>query len=225
MGVSKSVALRRAKGWWAGCSILIALAVFVLWPQMLRAQEDGAELATRAEPLGWSEGVSDAVVTVVEFTDVSCPYCASFNHGTREALSQEFVASGQVRWITLTYISGLYPNSRAVSVAAECAGRQGEYHRFLAAAYEARASWVDEGTREVEASIDSLAGDLELDPSDFEACRTDPAVVGRLEAIEGLAEDVGVRGTPTWFVDGFLVMGDLPLGYARQFIERQLAGN
>jgi protein-disulfide isomerase len=44
----------------------------------------------------------------------------------------------------------------------------------------------------------------------------------RLSAIRELARTAGVRGTPTWMVNGFPVMGNLPLGYARQFIESQL---
>ena len=45
-----------------------------------------------------------------------------------------------------------------------------------------------------------------------------------LRKAEALARELGVRGTPTWFVDGFPVMGDLPLGYARHFIETRLPG-
>ena len=50
--------------------------------------------------------------------------------------------SSVVRWITLSYVSGLYPNSDALSVAAECAGRQGRYDDFLTAAYDDRESWL-----------------------------------------------------------------------------------
>ena len=102
------------------------------------AQAANAERLTEAASLGWAVGEPDAPITVVEFTDVSCPYCASFHAGTRAELMAEFVESGQVRWITLVYISGLYPNSDRLSVAAECAGRQGSFDDFLRLAYEER---------------------------------------------------------------------------------------
>ncbi len=193
-------------------------------PHALAGQADASDPLSRAEPMGWSTGARDAQITVIEFTDVSCPYCASFHGGTRAELAKEFVAGGQVRWVTLTYVSGLYSNSGAVSVAAECAGRQGKYDAFLAAAYEERDAWGDAGPDGVERAVEELVRQLGLDDSSFESCRLDPSVQARLEAVQALAVEAGVRGTPTWFVDGFLVMGDLPLGYARQFIVRRLPG-
>ena len=76
----------------------------------------------------------------------------------------------------------------------------------------------------VAAAVTRLAERSELDATTFESCRREGAPNARIERIRELAREVGVRGTPTWFVDGFLVMGDLPLGYARQFIATRLPG-
>lgn len=203
------------------------LTALLLTPPALTAQsapssEDDPLAA--AESLGWVEGADTAPVTVVEFTDPSCPYCASFHAGTRQALIDEFVTSGQVRWITLTWVSGLYPNSDALTMAAECAGRQGRYDGFMGAAYSARDRWVVEDDATAMEEARRLASTLGLDLSDFDRCRSDRAVAERAQAVMELARANGVRGTPTWFVNGFLVMGDLPLGYARQFIVTQLQG-
>ena len=202
--------------------ILLATALGLARP--VGAQSDNAGTLAEAEALGWVVGAADAPVTVVEFTDVSCPYCASFHAGTRAGLVEEFVSSGQVRWVTVTYVSGLYPNSLALSGAAECAGRQGSYEEFLGAAYEDRDGWVRGDHEEVSAAIDRLVGRTGLDADVLESCLRDPALHERLGRVTELARGAGVRGTPTWFVDGFLVMGDLPLTYARQFIETRLPG-
>lgn len=175
-----------------------------------------------AAALGWVNGSESSQITIVEFTDVSCPYCASFHGGTRAELIREYVDSGKVQWITLTYISGLYKNSEAVSIAAECAGRQGHYDAFTAAVYESRDDWVDADASTVSQTVERLARSTQLDAAAFEACTVDPTVAQRLEDVASLATAKGVRGTPTWFVDGFLVMGDLPFGYARSFVERRL---
>lgn len=207
----------------AALAVLTAAAT-ALSPLAGHAQSAGQERLATADDLGWAVGSDDASVTVVEFTDISCPYCATFHAGTRAGLQSEFVDGGQVRWITLSYVSGLYPNSESLSVAAECAGRQGHYDDFLEVAYEGRAAWVGAGNDEASAAATRFADRLRLDRPAFDDCRIDPAVHERLTEISALAETVGVRGTPTWFVDGFLVMGDLPLGYARQFIETRLPG-
>lgn len=204
--------------------LLAGLAVEHTAPLPALAQSTNAERLTEAEGLGWSAGPADAPVTVVEFTDVSCPYCASFHDGTRAALRDEFVANGQVRWITLSYVSGLYPNSSTLSAAAECAGQQGHFEEFMGAAYEGRASWIRSSDAGVTAAVERFAGETGLEIGDFASCLLDASPARRLERIGTLARELGVRGTPTWFVDGFPVMGDLPLEYARQFITDQLPG-
>lgn len=204
--------------------LLIAFVVDSVAPQPAQPQSANAERLAEAEGLGWAVGAADAAVTVIEFTDVSCPYCASFHSGTRASLHEEFVASGKVRWITLSYVSGLYPNSAAVSVAAECAGAQGRFEDFMAAAYTERDSWLRAGHAQVATAVGRFARQTDLDIDSFEACRLDTSASARIERIVSLAREVGVRGTPMWFVDGFPVMGDLPLGYARQFITSQLPG-
>lgn len=187
-------------------------------------QDPARDGLAQAEALGWAVGAASAPVTVVEFTDLSCPHCAGFHEGTRAELHEEFVAPGRVRWITLNYVSGLYPNSRIASQAAECAGRQGAYEEFLEAAFGEREEWVRASGDTADSVLRRVAADLELEGARYRECLTDPGVVARLEAVTRLARTVGVRGTPTWFVDGFPVMGNLPLGYARQFLLTRFSG-
>ncbi len=188
------------------------------------AQPDNIEALAGAEALGWSTGTAEAPVLVVEFTDPLCPFCATFHAGTRAALHEDYVSSGQVRWITLTYVSGSYGNSEPVSIAAECAGRQDRYEAFLEAAYGERERLWGRSGAEIWREVDRFSAELGLDEAEFEACLEDPSVAARLAEVQELASRTGVRGTPTWFVDGFLVMGDLPLAYARQFLAERLPG-
>lgn len=220
-----SAVRRSPRGKTAPLGLVLAVWLGIAVPLQAQTTAGEADLEGAAA-LGWVEGAESSLITVVEFTDVSCPYCASFHAGTRAELIREFVDSGKVQWVTLTYISGLYPNSEAVSLAAECAGRQGHYDRFMSAAYEAREEWVSAPESAAATTVARLVGETELDTEAFVACVEDPSVRQRLDDVRSLAGTVGVRGTPTWFVDGFLVMGDLPFGYARSFIERRLpSGN
>ncbi|MGB0542820.1 MAG: DsbA family protein [Longimicrobiales bacterium] len=199
-----------------------ALIVCAGTPAVSLAQPANAERLAGVETLGWPVGNEDAPVTVVEFTDVSCPFCASFQRGTRAALREEFVESHQVRWITLSYVSGLYPNSGTLSVAAECAGQQGRFEAFMEAAYADRDSWLRAGDTAISAVIEDLAEATDLEMTGFVSCLLDVSPAERIRKITELARELGVRGTPTWFVEGFPVMGDLPLEYARSFITSQL---
>ncbi len=202
----------------------LTLLTLVTGPELASAQNTVVEKLEISEDLGWSVGVAEAPLTVVEFTDISCPYCSSFYSGTRASLQAEFVEGGKVRWITLSYVSGLYPNSEALFLGLECAGRQDRYDDFLRVAYLDRESWIRADRDEVETVAENLADQVGLDRAAFSSCRTDPSISERLRDIVTLSREVGVRGTPTWFVDGFLVMGDLPHGFARHFITSRLGG-
>lgn len=219
----RAVGMSRA----ASVYMLTAFVSAALWAgttQPLAAQSEEENPLAGAEALGWVKGDPDAPITVVEFTDVSCPYCARFHEGTRQALIDEFVPTGQVRWITLTYVSGMYPNSDALTLAAECAGQQGMYEAYLTEAYRERDRWVSATDPVAMAEARRFADGLGMDLDAFETCRSDVTLVERAMAVMDLAKENAVRGTPTWFVDGFPVMGALPHGYARQFIVSQLPG-
>lgn len=202
-------------------AVVISLAAR---PESVLSQNSVVDQLEISEHLGWADGDDKALLTVVEFTDISCPYCASFYKGTRAELHAEFVGEGKVRWITLSYVSGLYPNSEALSIGVECAGHQDRYDDFLALAYLERAAWILAGSDDTEAILEGFANQIGLDRAAFATCQVDPLVKNRLSDIAALARNVGVRGTPTWFVDGFLVMGDLPYGFARHFITSRLEG-
>lgn len=205
----------------AGSRVAAVGLIASLFGSPVAGQADDSPLRSAAA-LGWSEGAASAPVRVVEFSDLSCPYCASFHEGTRAALRQEFVEEGQVHWITVSYVSGQYRHSEAAAIGAECAGRQGRYEDFSAGMLARQAAWVRGAASGVAEAVSSVADELALDSSAFTACLADPAVRTRLEAVLTMAREAGVRGTPTWFVDGFPVMGDLPTPYARSFIVDRL---
>ena len=175
----RAVGMSRA----ASVYMLTAFVSAALWAgttQPLAAQSEEENPLAGAEGLGWVKGDPDAPITVVEFTDVSCPYCARFHEGTRQALIDEFVPTGQVRWITLTYVSGLFPNSEIPSLAVECAGRQGRYEDFAGRVYAERDRWVRARSAAIRPIMDELATGLDLDAAAFAACMADPTVEQRV---------------------------------------------
>ncbi len=202
---------------------LLSSAILLAASAQPGAGQSPAEAAlVDAEAVGWGVGSEHAPVVVVEFSDLSCPYCATFHDGTRKALREEFVDGGRVRWVTLSYVSGQYRFSEAAALAAECAGLQGEYEAFSASMLAKRDDWVGGPSGAVEAVVRSVADALELDRTAWATCLESADVAQRLDTIRDMARQAGVRGTPTWFVDGFAVMGALPLGYARSFIVDRL---
>lgn len=213
---------------------LVLAFVAAIGPMSVRAQTppddtDPSQVTSQllnevAPGLGWMRGAPNAPVTVVEFSDLSCPYCADFHADVRAQLISEFVEGDRapVRWITLSYVAGLYPNSLLASEAVECAGRQGRHELYLERVYADRDAWLRVDAADAGDVLRAHAQALDLDLGSWSACRNSPEVRDRIRAVNALAREVGVRGTPTWVVDGFPVMGALPLAYARSFIEMRL---
>jgi protein-disulfide isomerase len=172
--------------------------------------------------LGILHGDPRAPVQVVEFSDFSCPYCATFHQEARDSLFATFVAEGQVRWISLPYVSGLYPHSRSAAAAAWCAGVEGRYEALSDLLYRHRDRWVGGGRADAVEAIRALGREAGLDREALRRCMDAPDTRDRIRRVRRLAREVGVRGTPTYFIDGFPAMGALPFAYVRRLVDRRL---
>jgi protein-disulfide isomerase len=151
---------------------------------------------------------------MVEFTDYQCPFCKQYFDQTYEDLLKTY--EGKVRYVVRNFpIANLHPQATKAAEAAECAHDQGEfwkYHDRLFAQQE-------------QLGVDSLkrhASDLGLDRATFDRCldggEKSELVANDLEEGRGY----GVRGTPTFFIDGEFVAGAKPLIEFRSMIEPKL---
>lgn len=173
--------------------------------------------------LGFSAGNSDAPVQVVEFSDFSCPYCRTFHQEIFPTLEAEYVETGKIEWTYVTFVSGLYPNSLAAGATAECAGAQGLFAEMRDLLYATQDQWKRASPREAGSVFESLADQLDLDNNTFRACVLSEEITERIKAASPLAAQVGVRGTPTYVIDGFPAMGALPVDFIRRMLDRRLA--
>lgn len=139
-------------------------------------------------------GSKDAKVTVVEFSDFQCPFCARYSRDTLPAIVKEYVDAGKVKYVLRDFpIQALHPRAQKSHEAAHCAGEQGKYwdmyHRLFG----------DVRAQETE-NLTAHAKSLRLDVRKFEQCLTSERHVARVrKAIED-GQRAGVRGTPTFFV-------------------------
>jgi protein-disulfide isomerase len=170
-----------------------------------------AEVSTEGAPF---RGPATAPVTIVEFQDFHCPFCER----VQPTLAQVVGRYGER--IKLVYrdfpIDELHPQARKAHEAARCANDQGKfwpYHDVLFA-------------RPKQAGPEDLktyAREAGLDVESFERCvtaRTYQAAVQK-DVDEGIR--AGVTGTPTFFINGRLVSGALPLESFARLIDDELA--
>jgi protein-disulfide isomerase len=158
-----------------------------------------------------SQGPADARVTIVEFLDYQCPFC----HRAQEAVDKVLKRyEGKVRFVHRDYVLGK-PRSLPAARAARCAGEQGkfwEYHRGLL---------LESGDMS-DADLLRRAGALGLDGKAFTACAATTRFDADIHAATSAGGDLGVSGTPTFFINGRRLVGARTVEDFQAIIEAEL---
>ena len=178
-------------------------------PVQILLEEPRAQVAVPAGAP--SLGPSDAKVTIVEFLDYQCPYCHRAQESVDQVLKQY---QGKVRFVHRDYVLGK-PRSLPAARAARCAGEQGkfwEYHRGLL---------VQSGDMS-DADLLRRAGALGLDSARFTACAATDRFDEDIQGATRAGADLGVSGTPTFFINGRRLVGARPVTDFQAVIDAEL---
>ena len=169
--------------------------------------------------LGFDRGSKDAPVRVIEMSDYGCGYCRKFHEETWPALRKEFVESGKIQWKFLPFVTGMFKNSSHASVAAECSLEQGPeiFEKANSRIWGAQKEWKGSDAAGRGAAKGRRRRGVDL--MRYDSCVADDRRHDRLAAADELARQVGVRGTPTFFVVGYPpLQGALPTDTFRQLL-------
>ncbi len=152
-------------------------------------------------------GEADAPVTIIEFSSLTCPHCATFHKDTLPRVKEDWIAKGQARLVYRHFpLDGLALRAAAV---ANCI--EGDRHfAFLDALFRGQLAWsrADDPISAL-AQLAALAG---LDRGRFDACIADQGEMDRILARTQHARDTyDIESTPTFVVNGRKVQG--ALGY------------
>lgn len=161
-------------------------------------------------------GSADAKVVVIEFSDFQCPFCGRHTSNTQPLLDEQFVDSGDVRWVFKHFPLNIHAQAPAAGVAAECAAEQGMFWEMHAELFVGMASW---SIREPNPVFVDIATSMGLDIDEFSSCLEDEEMLARVDE-DFEAGRPFVQGTPTFIVmtgeEGRIIPGALP---ADQFTE------
>lgn len=161
-------------------------------------------------------GPDDAPVTIIEFTDYECPFCQRYSQTIYPALFQRY---GDRINYTVRHFPVTYQHRRAhkAAQAAECAGDQDEFFAYHEVLFKRTPRLAEE-------DLIRYAAMLDLDTGRFERClrsgEKSDLVDDDLQA--GIAR--GIAGTPSFLINGRMLVGMQPLSEFQRFIERGLAG-
>jgi protein-disulfide isomerase len=172
-------------------------------------------------------GDPNAPVTIVEFSDFQCPYCARHSLETWPQIWAEFVDTGRVRWVFKDLpLTSIHPQAVKAAEAARCAGEQDMFWEMHDRLFAGQAEWAGQASHV--SFFEGYAADLGLDTASFNACLASGRWVDAINADVAEALRLGMQGTPGFFIDGYPVRGAQPFElfeYAIELAEQGALGD
>jgi len=177
------------------------------WPVLLKLPAPPRELDD-GSPV---KGAAKATVTIVEFSDFECPFCAQVQDTLRQIMERY---GGEVRLVFKHLPSEGHRNSLAAARAAYCAGEQDRFWQFHDALFASRNL-----SPEVLVEIGARLG---LGREKFAACLSAEASRATVIRDIELARRYRIDSTPSFLINGKLVKGALTFAEFQSLIEREL---
>jgi len=142
-------------------------------------------------------GSAKPKVTIVEFADFACSYCKNSFSKIREISVKH---KDDVKIIFRDY--PMHEESLALAMAARCAGEQGLFWLMHDKLFQNQGAAKDQ--------LIELAKQIGADTVKFSQCLDSDKYAAQIQKDYDAGEELGVTGTPTWFINGYRVKGDIP---------------
>lgn len=184
------------------------------------APVDKVKTAPPGASPAWSKGAPNAVVTLEEFADFECPSCSLFQPILREVKT---VYGDRVRFIFRQYPLQMHKYAGDAARAAEASGAQGKFWEMHDLIYEKQKEWSKAASPTAE--FENYAKTLGLNLEKFKTDMTAPAAIERVAADKKRGDFIGIRATPSVFLNGRLLTQDeMQVIKLRGLIESALQG-
>jgi len=165
-------------------------------------------------------GSDKAPVTIVEYASMTCSHCANFHTIVYPQLKSKYIDTGKVRFILREF--PLDPVATGAFMLARCAPED-KYFSMIDVLFEQQKNWAF--TKDPPKGLLAIAKQAGFTEQSFEACLTDNKLA---EAVQEVArrgnEKFGVNSTPTFFVNGQPMRGEMTPESLDKVLEPLLKG-
>jgi protein-disulfide isomerase len=159
------------------------------------AEPTAADLAAAGPLSDRFLGSGDAPLTVYEYASMTCPYCRAFHASSFPTIKKAYIDTGKIKWVIREFPIGR--SSGNAWIAVRCASEEhwfGVYERLLAE----QARWVSQEVR-IDA-ISAVAETAGLGRAEFDSCLANQPLIEGLNWVKERGRQLGVIGTPTFFI-------------------------
>ncbi|MBI2430490.1 MAG: DsbA family protein [Candidatus Levybacteria bacterium] len=167
-------------------------------------------------------GNKNAKVTLIEFSDLQCPFCKRFFDDALAQIKKEYIDTGKVKFAYRHYPLPFHQNAQKAAEASECANEQNafwEYHDML---FQKQTEWETQSATDAAASFGNYAQNLGLNNTQFESCLSTGKFANVVKEDTDAGQKAGVTGTPTLFVNGKAIVGAQPFASFKTVIDEEL---
>jgi len=173
-------------------------------------------------------GNPDAPITIIEFSDFQCPFCARFYTQTLPLIYEEYIEPGKVKLVFRDFpIQSIHPNALPAAVASECANEQGKFKEMHDILFENQNEWNRQETVNALSLFSQYAEEMQLEQEVFDSCLTNGKYIEEIRKDLEDGQNYGIGGTPGFFVGndqiGYVKMeGAQPFDSFKKVIDSQL---
>jgi len=161
------------------------------------------------------KGDPNAPVTIVEFSEYECPFCARFYSQTYLQIVEEYVDTGKVKVVFRDFPLSFHKNAQKAAEAAECAGEQDQY-------YDMHDKLFGDGVVGGVTTFKKYAQEIGLNTADFDACLDSGNMAAETKKDMSDGQAAGVKGTPAFFINGEFISGAQPFSVFKKAIDAEL---
>lgn len=165
-------------------------------------------------------GDPDAPIVIVEFADFGCELCGAFARETMPRVKRDWINTGRARVQFVPF--DLLRTGRLAARAAECAAEQDAFWPMHDLIYQKQNDWLGRGGQDEKFA--EWAVELGLDEQRFAACWDEDPSEERIEQNTKLSRSLGIRGTPTFLINGKVVIGAYPYDKFAAILEEVAQG-
>jgi len=139
-------------------------------------------------------GDMDAPVTIIEYSDYQCPFCARSHRDVFPIIKEEYIDTGKVRFIMRENpLTSIHRNAFDASMAALCAADQDNYWEMADLLFANQRTLTTD-------NLKGFATQLELDSEAFNECLDTRKYENQVQADLASGAKLGMRGTPGFFI-------------------------
>jgi protein-disulfide isomerase len=162
------------------------------------------------------QGQANAKVTIIEFSDFQCPFCERFYSQTLGQIETNYIKTGKAKLVFKQFPLSFHPFAQKAAEASECAREQGKF-------WEIHNKIFDNQANIAVTDLKKYASDLGLDTTKFNDCLDSSKYAAGVAADVQIGQNAGVSGTPSFVINGQLLVGAQPYAQFQQAIDAALA--